>query len=179
MSPARRGSHAASPHAPARGPGAGGAGSAGSADDATTTTTHAAEAGSFGIPPLSSYSGQRLRGGRRTQTPSQWRFQLFRTDSATRGPTNSRAGPPAITARAISSRAARGAVANQLSHIWPPTCRTWDRSCARRPSNPRAGSSIRTSTLQSARGPANTSLGRPAHTPDSGFTCDIAGYRSQ
>ena len=60
-----------------------------------------------------------------------------------------------------------------------PPIRTPALQSALQPSNPHTGPPIRTPALQSARGPANTSLGRPTHTPDSGFTCDIAGYRSQ
>ena len=161
------------PHAPARGPGAGGAGSAGSADDATTTTTHTQQrrdpSGSrlFRHIPGKDYGA----GGAHKPRHSG--------DSSSSAPTQPHAGPLIRARVRLPSLPAQSLPEQQGEPLRISSVTYNPQHVARGTAHARVGPPIRTSALQSARGPANTSLGRPAHTPDSGFTCDIAGYRSQ
>ena len=180
MLPAYRGSHDAIPHAPAWGPGAG------DADDATTTTTHTQQR----RDPSGSRLFRRIPG--KDYGAGGAHKPHHSDDSSSSAPTQPHAGPlirarvrlPSLPAQSLPEqqreplRISSVTCAPNMSHVGP-LMRAPALQSAHRLFNPHFSPPIRTPALQSARGPANTSLGRPTHTPDSGFTCDIAGYRSQ
>ena len=171
------------PHAPARGPGAG---DAGDADDATTTTTHTQQR----RDPSGSRLFRRIPG--KDYGAGDAHKPRHSDDSSSSAPTQPHADPlirarihlPSLPAQSLPEqqgeplRISSVTCAPNISHVGSfihmPALQS-----ARRLSNPHVGSPIRTSALQSARRPVNTSVGSPAHAPDSGLTCDIAGYRSQ
>ena len=144
------------PHAPAHGPGAG------DADDATTTTTHTQQR----RDPSGSRLFRRIPG--KDYGAGGAHKPRHSDDSSSSAPTQPHAGPlirarvrlPSLPAQSLPEqqgeplRISSVTCAPNISHVGPLT---------------------HAPTLQSARGPANTSVGSPAHAPDSGFTCDIAG----
>ena len=106
-------------------------------------------------------------------------------DSSSSAPTQPHAGPltrarvrlPSLPAQSLPEKHGEPLRISSVTCA-PPTFRTWDRSCARRPSNPHTGPPIRTSALQSAHRPSNPHADPLIRAWADPPTLQIAGLRA-